>query len=295
MVLSRCGAFMLMAKQKIMGTCIMTRVRLLSPYLIGLRLLARNCERHSRGIRSHVAGICDFLKHVKKKKKKIARQIFSQNSHRVVTGVSNPSQFSLRESESARYVRQLCSGGSRGGSGGSNEPPHEPKLFHFHGEFQEKLVKLHKLNPPQLIWTPDPNILDPPLLCEGLATYETKLWLIGDIVVSSSSHSSLALSSSLAPPSSLAPFSILTHNCHSTVARHSRDRRATVASAQNSQFCRANHRASVVRLSRMCHAIFALHVCELQANFGPNFARSSCGICKCVVNTKLEIQCLNCR
>ena len=101
-------------------------------------------------------------------------------------------------------------------------------------------------------------------------------------MVPSSSRSSLALSSSLAPPSSLAPFSILTRNCHSsTVARHSRDRRATVASAQNSQF----YRASVVRLSRMCHAIFALHVCRLQANFGPNFARSSCGICKCVVNT----------
>ena len=33
--------------------------------------------------------------------------------------------------------------------------------------------------------------------------------------------------------------------------------------------------------------IYALHVCELQANFGPNFARSSCGICKCVVNTNL--------
>ena len=40
------------------------------------------------------------------------------------------------------------SGGSRGGSGGSNEPPFEPKLFHFHGEFQNKLVKLHKSNPP---------------------------------------------------------------------------------------------------------------------------------------------------
>ena len=55
------------------------------------------------------------------------------------------------------------SGGSRGGSGGSNEPPLEPKLFHFLGEFQEKLVKLHKSNPPQLIWTPDPKFLDPPL------------------------------------------------------------------------------------------------------------------------------------
>ena len=40
---------------------------------------------------------------------------------------------------------------SRGGSGGSNEPPLEPKLFHFHGEFQEKIDKLHKSNPPQLI------------------------------------------------------------------------------------------------------------------------------------------------
>ena len=30
---------------------------------------------------------------------------------------------------------------------GSNEPPFEPKLFHFQWEFQEKLVKLHKSNP----------------------------------------------------------------------------------------------------------------------------------------------------
>ena len=36
-------------------------------------------------------------------------------------------------------------------------------LFHFHGEFQVKLDRLHKSNPPQLIWTPDPKILDPPL------------------------------------------------------------------------------------------------------------------------------------
>ena len=43
----------------------------------------------------------------------------------------------------------IPSGGSRGGSGGgSNEPPLEPKLFHFHGEFQVKLDKLHKSNPP---------------------------------------------------------------------------------------------------------------------------------------------------
>ena len=54
------------------------------------------------------------------------------------------------------------SGGSRGGSGGSNEPLLEPKLPHFHGEFQEKLIRPYKSNPAQLIWTPDPKILDPP-------------------------------------------------------------------------------------------------------------------------------------
>ena len=49
-----------------------------------------------------------------------------------------------------------CSGGSRGRSGGSNEPPLGPKLFHFHGEFREKLVKLHKSNPPQPPTPPTP-------------------------------------------------------------------------------------------------------------------------------------------
>ena len=37
------------------------------------------------------------------------------------------------------------------GFGGFKRTPLEPKLFHFHGEFQEKLVKLHKSNPAQLI------------------------------------------------------------------------------------------------------------------------------------------------
>ena len=31
--------------------------------------------------------------------------------------------------------------------GVQTNPPLEPKLFHFHGGFQEKLVKLHKSNP----------------------------------------------------------------------------------------------------------------------------------------------------
>ena len=50
-------------------------------------------------------------------------------------------------------IAEICifSGGSRGGSGGSNESPFEPKLFNFHREFQEKMVKLHKSNPAQLI------------------------------------------------------------------------------------------------------------------------------------------------
>ena len=50
-----------------------------------------------------------------------------------------------------KFQRGFCSGGSRGGSGGSNEPPLVPKSFHFHGEFQKKMVKLHKSNPAQLI------------------------------------------------------------------------------------------------------------------------------------------------
>ena len=52
------------------------------------------------------------------------------------------------------YIRGEGSGGSRGGSGGSNEPPLDPKLFHFHGEFQEKLVRLHKSNPPSATLNP---------------------------------------------------------------------------------------------------------------------------------------------
>ena len=47
--------------------------------------------------------------------------------------------------------RSKHSGDSRGGLGVSNESPLEPKLCHFHGEFQEKLVKLHKSNLPRLI------------------------------------------------------------------------------------------------------------------------------------------------
>ena len=98
---------------------------ILSPYLTGLRLLATNCERHSRGSFQNVSKglrVFSFPRMGRRDSltcrwnlrfflmfKKFARQIFSQNSHRVVAGVSNPSrillQFSFRESESAR---QLC-------------------------------------------------------------------------------------------------------------------------------------------------------------------------------------------
>ena len=47
-------------------------------------------------------------------------------------------------------------GGFRMGSRGSLEPPSGPKLFYFHGEFQEKCVKLG-------IRTPSSESLDPPL------------------------------------------------------------------------------------------------------------------------------------
>ena len=39
------------------------------------------------------------------------------------------------------------SGGFRGGSGGSLEPPSGTKLFHFHGEIYEKSGKILKTNP----------------------------------------------------------------------------------------------------------------------------------------------------
>ena len=73
------------------------------------------------------------------------------------------------------------SGGSSGGSWGSNEPLLQPKLFHFHGEFQEKLVKLHKSNPPQLIWTPDSKFLDPPLNSVSLAGYVAEMGSPGQV------------------------------------------------------------------------------------------------------------------
>ena len=45
-------------------------------------------------------------------------------------------------------------------------------------------------------------------------------------------------------------FSILKHNFGSIVARHSRDRRATVASAKNSPILSHEHCTSIVRLAR---------------------------------------------
>ena len=62
-------------------------------------------------------------------------------------------------------------------------------LNYFHLEFQEKLVRLHKSNPAQLIRTPDPKILDPALcsLIQALSREEPSdrkpdswpLWMAG--------------------------------------------------------------------------------------------------------------------
>ena len=41
----------------------------------------------------------------------------------------------------------MYSGGFRGGSGGSLEPPFGSKLFQFHGEMYEKSGKVLKTNP----------------------------------------------------------------------------------------------------------------------------------------------------
>ena len=63
-------------------------------------------------------------------------------------------------------------GRSRGGSGGSLKPPHpspvfkypmKMKLFHFHGIFKKNEIKSAKRTPYTFyIWTPFPEILDPP-------------------------------------------------------------------------------------------------------------------------------------
>ena len=47
-----------------------------------------------------------------------------------------------------------ASGGFRGGSRGSLEPPSGPKLFHFRGEFQEFLCEIRQTNPPFLHLNP---------------------------------------------------------------------------------------------------------------------------------------------
>ena len=68
---------------------------------VGFSLSSR--ESQGFALVSLEIGICNMFKQIRE-------QIFTQNSHRVVAGVPNPSQFSFRESESARNVRQLCEG-----------------------------------------------------------------------------------------------------------------------------------------------------------------------------------------
>ena len=61
------------------------------------------------------------------------------------------------------YLVIMFSGWSRGGSWVQTNPLLSLNYFIFMVNFREKLVKLHKSNPPHLIWTPDSKILDPPL------------------------------------------------------------------------------------------------------------------------------------
>ena len=46
------------------------------------------------------------------------------------------------------YNLTLFSGGFRGGSGGSLEPPSGSKFFQFHGKIYEKSGKMLETNPP---------------------------------------------------------------------------------------------------------------------------------------------------
>ena len=48
----------------------------------------------------------------------------------------------------------MFSGGFRGGSRGSLEPPSGPKLFHFHREFQKVFCEIGNTNPPFLHLNP---------------------------------------------------------------------------------------------------------------------------------------------
>ena len=56
-------------------------------------------------------------------------------------------------------VYMISSGGFRGGSRGSLEPPSGPKLFHFHGKFQETFREIRQTNPPFLHL--NPHFLNP--------------------------------------------------------------------------------------------------------------------------------------
>ena len=53
----------------------------------------------------------------------------------------------MMESSSSFYIIRCTSGGFRGDSRSSLEPPSGAKLFHFHEEFQENLCKRRQTKP----------------------------------------------------------------------------------------------------------------------------------------------------
>ena len=66
---------------------------------------------------------------------------------------------SLQLHDTKVYLICNNSGGFRGGSRGSLEPPSGPKLFHFHGKFQETFREIRQTNPPFLHL--NPHFLNP--------------------------------------------------------------------------------------------------------------------------------------
>ena len=125
-------------------------------------------------------------------------------------------------------------------------------------------------------------------LCKGLATYATKLWLIGDknenltfrardrreLPWDPWERDKIARMSHELPAKFRQKFAGSLHKCRANVARHSRDSRK----CQKIAILLRESRATVARVSRECRPSVARHVCELPANFGLNFAGSSCDI-----------------
>ena len=73
----------------------------------------------------------------------------------------------------------LISGGFRGGSRGSLEPPSGPTLFRFHGEFQKILCEIRQTNPTFLHLNPlfrNPGSAPADASCQVSRSYALWFW-----------------------------------------------------------------------------------------------------------------------